>query len=346
MYKREKTKLVKTNNILIGNSSKILIQSMCDIKTSKIKEVIKQINMCASLGADLMRVSILDFEDAKAIKEIKKYINIPLVADIHFNYQLAIASIENGADKIRINPGNIGSKENVIKVINKAKEYNIAIRIGINSGSLDKKYQNYKRKHIAMVKSALEFIDLFEKNGFYNIVISLKASDPIETIKAYKLASKKIKYPLHLGITEAGSKDISLIRSSATLSPLLLSGIGNTIRISITGKPEDEIIAANRLLSDLKLKNNFVKIISCPTCGRTMVDLKKIVKEIEPELLKIKKDITIAIMGCIVNGPGEAKNADYGIAGGKNCFVLFKKGKIIKTVIEEDATKELLNLIK
>lgn len=346
MFKRENTNLVKTKSLSIGHSPKILIQSMCDIKTSNIDEVVNQINDCASLGADLMRVSVLDYDDANAIKEIKKKIKIPLVADIHFDYKLAIASIENGADKIRINPGNIGSKDNIIKILEKAKEYDVAIRIGVNSGSLDKKYSNYKNLHVAMVKSALVFIDFFEKNHFYNMVISLKASDPIETIKAYKLAAKKIKYPLHVGITEAGSKDISLIRSSATLSPILLSGIGNTIRISITGKPQDEILAANRLLSDLKLKNNFVRIISCPTCGRTMVDLKKIVKQLEPELIKINKNLTVAIMGCIVNGPGEAKNADYGIAGGNNCFALFKKGKIIKTVDEKDVIEELLKIIK
>lgn len=346
MFKRENTNLVKTKSLSIGHSPKILIQSMCDIKTSNIDEVVNQINDCASLGADLMRVSVLDYDDANAIKEIKKKIKIPLVADIHFDYKLAIASIENGADKIRINPGNIGSKDNIVKILEKAKEYDVAIRIGVNSGSLDKKYSNYKNLHVAMVKSALEFIDFFEKNHFYNMVISLKASDPIETIKAYKLAAKKIKYPLHVGITEAGSKDISLIRSSATLSPILLLGIGNTIRISITGNPQDEILAANRLLSDLKLKNNFVRIISCPTCGRTMVDLKKIVKQLEPELVKINKNLTVAIMGCIVNGPGEAKNADYGIAGGNNCFALFKKGKIIKTVDEKDVIEELLKIIK
>jgi len=344
MLIRETTKKIEIGNISLGGSKNILIQSMCNIKTSKVYEVSKQINDCAKAGADLMRVSVLDEEDAKAIKEIIKRISIPLIADIHFDYKLALLAIENGANAIRINPGNIGSEDNVKKVIEKAKEFNVPIRVGVNSGSLDKEVHDYSIKYSAqtMVTSAKKLVGILEKYNFTNIVISLKGSSVLETIEAYRLASKEFKYPLHLGITEAGPLDVSLIRSTAGLAPLLLEGIGDTIRISISGDPIDEVIAAKRLLKDLGLYNKpYPTFISCPTCGRTQVDLIPLAKKVKDYLETVNKDIHVAVMGCVVNGPGEAKNADIGLAGGHNEFVIFKKGVVIKKIKEEDAFEEL-----
>ena len=339
MMKREETKKINISNIQIGGQNKVLIQSMCNIKTAKFLEVANQINKCAALGADLMRVSIMDEEDAKAVKEIKKLIKIPLVGDIHFDYRLAILAMENGIDKIRINPGNIGSEENVKKVVETAKKNNVPIRVGVNSGSLDKTIHDYSKLYTGeeLVKSAKKHIDILEKYDFHNIVISLKGSNPQETIAAYRLASKTFPYPLHLGITEAGPKDISLIRSSATLSPLLLEGIGDTIRISISGDPCDEVVAAKRLLHDCGLYPNYPTLVSCPTCGRTQVNLVALANKVLAYLETVNKPIHVAVMGCVVNGPGEAKNADIGIAGGKNEYVIFKKDQILKRVKESEA---------
>jgi (E)-4-hydroxy-3-methylbut-2-enyl-diphosphate synthase len=316
---------------------------MCDIKTSKIKSVIAQINKCASLGADIMRVSVLDEKDAKAIKEIKKGISIPLVADIHFDYKLALLSIKNGADAIRINPGNIGSIEKIKFVVDACNEKNIPIRIGVNSGSMDKEIFNYDSKLTAqkMVDSIKKHVQILENLNFHNIVLSLKSSDVETTIKAYKLISDIYSYPLHIGVTEAGTKDISLIKTSLAFGVLLSEGIGDTIRVSMTSSPYEEIIAAKRILHELNLYPNYYSLISCPTCGRCMVDVEKIANQIEEYLEASNKKITVAVMGCVVNGPGEAKSADLGIAGGKNSFVLFKKGKIIKTIKEENAIEEL-----
>ena len=304
MMKREETRKINISNIQIGGQNKVLIQSMCNIKTERYLEVAEQINKCASLGADLMRVSIMDEADAKAVKEIKKLINIPLVGDIHFDYRLAILAMENGIDKIRINPGNIGSEENVKKVVETAKKYNVPIRVGVNSGSLDKSIHDYSKLYTGeeLVKSAKKHIDILEKYDFHNIVISLKGSNPQETIAAYKLASQTFPYPLHLGITEAGPKDISLIRSSATLSPLLLEGIGDTIRISISGDPCDEVVAAKRLLHDCGLYPNYPTLVSCPTCGRTQVNLVELANKVLAYLETVNKPIHVAVMGCVVNG--------------------------------------------
>lgn len=339
MMKREETRKINISNIQIGGQNKVLIQSMCNIKTAKFLEVAEQINKCAALGADLMRVSIMDEEDAKAVKEIKKLIKIPLVGDIHFDYRLAILAMENGIDKIRINPGNIGSEENIKKVVETAKKYKVPIRVGVNSGSLDKTIHDYSKLYTGeeLVKSAKKHIDILEKYDFHNIVISLKGSNPQETIAAYRLASKTFPYPLHLGITEAGPKDISLIRSSATLSPLLLEGIGDTIRISISGDPCDEVVAAKRLLHDCGLYPNYPTLVSCPTCGRTQVNLVELANKVLVYLETVNKPIHVAVMGCVVNGPGEAKNADIGIAGGKNEYVIFKKDQILKRVKESEA---------
>ena len=315
---REHTRPIKVGNVQIGGQAKVVIQSMCNIKTSKVEEVSKQINECAALGAEIMRVSVLDMEDAKAIKEIKKRISIPLVADIHFDYRLALEAMKSGVDKVRINPGNIGDIEKVKQVVDMAKEKHIPIRIGVNSGSLDKNVHDYSHLYNAevLVASAKKHVDILESLDFHDIAISLKGSNPLETIAAYRLASKTFKYPLHLGITEAGIKEISLIRSTAGLAPLLLEGIGDTIRISITDDPKEEIIACKRLLHDLNLYPNYPTLVSCPTCGRTQVDVQALATKILAYLETINKPIHVAVMGCVVNGPGDAKNADIGIAGG------------------------------
>ena len=347
--KRELTSKIRIGNITIGGQNKVLIQSMCNIKTEKVDEVVKQINECALLGADLMRMSIMDEKDALAVKEIKARTSIPLVADIHFDYRLAILSMENGIDAVRINPGNIGDVDKIKQVVDLAKEKHIPIRIGVNSGSLDKTIHDYSSDYKAqqLVDSASKHVEILESFNFHDIVLSLKGSDVLETIKAYRLISEKYpKYPLHLGITEAGFKDVSLIRSTAGLAPLLLEGIGDTIRISISGDPKDEIIAAKRLLHDLGLYENYPTLVSCPTCGRTQVDVTELAKKVMNYLETVQKNIRVAIMGCVVNGPGEAKNADIGIAGGKHEYVIFKKDKIIKRVPEEEAYETLIQEIE
>lgn len=343
MTNRKDTRQVHIKDIVMGGQDKVLIQSMCNIKTERVADVVKQINECASLGADLMRVSVMDEADAYAIKEIKKGIKIPLVADIHFDYRLALIAMDMGVDKVRINPGNIGSIENVKKVVDKAKEKHVPIRIGVNSGSLDKEIHDYSVEYTAneLVNSAKKHVKILEDLGFYDIVISLKGSNVKETIAAYRLASQTFPYPLHLGITEAGFKDISVIRSAAGLAPLLLEGIGDTIRISISGDPRDEIIAAKRLLHDCDLYPNYPTLVACPTCGRTQVDVPALAKKVMDYLETINKSIHVAVMGCIVNGPGEAKNTDIGIAGGKHEYIIFKKDKVIKKVPEAEAFEAL-----
>jgi (E)-4-hydroxy-3-methylbut-2-enyl-diphosphate synthase len=265
-------------------------------------------------------------------------ISIPLVADIHFDYRLALTCIDNGISAIRINPGNIGKEENVIELINKCKEKHIPIRIGVNSGSFDEEIHNYKEKYTGekLFLSAKKHVDILEKHGFYDIVISMKGSSIKETIEAYRLGAKHFPYPLHLGLTEAGPKDISLIRSAATLSPLLLEGIGDTIRISISGEVEEEIKACKRLLHDLGLHENYPTIISCPTCGRTEIDVSVLANKVKDYLENTSKPIKVAIMGCVVNGIGENRHADIGVAGSKNEYVLFKKGEVIKKAKEDE----------
>ena len=347
MTTREHTKRIKIGNITIGGSKNVLIQSMCNIKTSKVNEVAKQINECAALGADLMRVSVLDMEDAKAIKEIVNKISIPLIADIHFDYKLAIESINSGASAVRLNPGNIGSEENVKKVVDLCKAKNIPIRIGVNSGSIDKNVNNDTSivKAKELVESAARTVAILEKYDFHNIVISLKGSHVLETIEAYKLAAERFDYPLHLGITEAGPKDIGLIRSTAGLAPILLNGIGDTIRISLSDEPQEEVRACRRLLKDLEIKEDYPNLISCPTCGRTQVNLVPLAKQVLKYLEDNHINKTVAVMGCIVNGPGEAKRADIGCAGGKGQWVIFKKEEIIKTVPDSEIFSELVKEI-
>ena len=344
--KRNETKQFKISNVLIGGQNKVLIQSMCKHKTSHVNEVIKEINECASLGADLMRVSVLDMEDALAIKEIKKGISIPLVADIHFDPRLAIQAILSGADKIRLNPGNIKDEEKIKEIVELAKKNHVVIRVGANSGSINSAFESQGLSLCEkLVYSAKEQVAILEKYDFHNIVVSLKASDIHQTIDAYRLASKIFPYPLHIGITEAGPKEISLIRSVAGLAPLLLEDIGDTIRISITGPAQDEVIAAKRLLHDCGLYENYPTFISCPTCGRTQVDCRPLGLKVLDYLEKNNIKLTVAIMGCVVNGPGEGKHADIGVAGGKGEYVIFKKGEIIKKVSEEEVYDTLINEI-
>ena len=348
MTPRSETRKIKIGQYYLGGSERVFIQSMCNIKTSKVDEVVKQINECALLGADLMRVSVLDLEDARAIKDIVRQISIPLIADIHFDYKLAIEAINSGASAVRLNPGNIGSEENVRQVVELCKEKHIPIRIGVNSGSIDKEINNStsRVKAIELVKSAEKMAQTLEKYGLYDIVISLKGSDVLETVEAYRLAAEKFNYPLHLGITEAGPKDIGLIRSTAGIAPLLLDGIGNTIRISLSDEPQEEVRACTRLLKDLGIRNDNPVLISCPTCGRTQVNLVPLAKKVLKYLEDNHINKTVAIMGCIVNGPGEAKRADIGCAGGKGQWVIFKKDQIIKTVSDEKIFDELIEEIK
>lgn len=347
MNQRELTKKIKIGNTFIGGSNRVLIQSMCNIKTEKYLDVIKQINECAAAGADLMRVSVLDENDAYAISKIKEGISIPLIADIHFEYKLALICLEQGIDAIRINPGNIGSVDKIKLVIDKAKEKHVPIRVGVNSGSMDKSIfdkDGIVTSHY-LYESALKHVKILEDLGFEDIVISLKGSNAKETIEAYRYASKMFKYPLHLGVTEAGPKDTGLIRSSAGLAPLLLEGIGDTIRISLSDDPIEEIKAASRLLHDLGLKDDYPTFISCPTCGRTEVDLIPTAKIIQKYIEDNHINKTIAIMGCIVNGPGEARHADLGAAGGNGVWAIFKKGKVLRRVKNEDIVEELIKEI-
>lgn len=350
MNTRNMTKKIRVGNTFIGGQNKVIIQSMCNTKTKNIDETVNQIKELETLGCEIIRVAILDEEDARAIKFIKEQINIPLVADIHFDYRLALICADGGIDKIRINPGNIGSIDNVKKVVEKCKEKNIPIRIGVNGGSLEKelldKYGHDNPE--AMLISAKKEVKILEDLGFYDIIISLKSSNVLTTIKAYELASKEFIYPLHLGITEAGALLTSSIKSSAGLGVLLYQGIGDTIRISISDEPKKEIQVVKELLSNFDLYNNHPNLVSCPTCGRIQYNMIPIVKEIEEFLQTINKPIKVAIMGCAVNGPLEAKNADIGIAGGQKEGLLFKKGQIIKKIpqdkLVEELKKEILSL--
>lgn len=341
MYTREKTRTIKVGNITIGGSNNIVIQSMCNIKTSHVDDVIKQILSLEEYGCELIRVSILDFEDANAIKEIKKHIHIPLVADIHFDYRLALQCIENGIDKIRINPGNIGKKENIEKVVLACKEKHIPIRIGINAGSLE---EDIKAKYgicaKAMIESAKRHISILEEYDFHDIVLSLKASNYEIANKAYKMAASLFDYPLHIGITEPGPLIPGIVKSTLGLSSLIDEGIGSTIRISISDDPIKEIKVAKQLL----LAKGLIcmpTLVSCPTCGRTQIDLIKYANIIEDYLYKVNKNIKVAVMGCVVNGIGEAGDADIGVSGGNGQAVLFKKGKIIRTIDESLIVKTL-----
>ena len=345
------TKTIKVRNVLLGGNNPIVIQSMTNTKTKDVEATVKQINELELAGAQIVRMTIADEDDAKAIKEIISRTNVPLVADIHFNYKLALMAIDAGIDKIRINPGNIGSHENTKKVVLACKDKGIPIRIGINSGSLEKtlydKYGGVTPE--ALFESISNHIKLLESLDFYDIVLSIKATDIKTTIETNRLLSKHYNYPIHIGLTESGTITSGTIRSSYTLGVLLNNHIGNTIRVSLTGNPVNEIPVAKEILNMFGLYKK-PTLISCPTCGRTNYNMEQIVNEMEKFLNTLNENIKVAIMGCVVNGPGEAKDADIGIAGGINEALLFKKGQIIKKIPQDDIVdtlkKEIINLIK
>lgn len=349
---RRETRKIMVGNVQIGGQNKVVIQSMCNTKTKDIVSTVKQILDLEKAGCQIVRVACLDLEDAQAIKQIKSQINIPIVADIHFDYKIALEAIESGVDKIRINPGNIGSEEKVKMVVEACKQKNIPIRIGVNGGSLEKdlleKYGGSPTAE-AMIESAKRHIAILEKLDFYNIIISLKASNLKLCMQAYEMASKEFNYPLHLGITEAGTEFSGTIKSSIGLGYMLIKGIGDTIRVSLSDDPVKEIKVAKEILKDCDLYEGIPTIVACPTCGRTQIDLIPIAKEIESFLQTINSDITVAVMGCAVNGPGEAREADIGIAGGIEEGLIFKKGEIIKKVkqdkIVEVLKQEIINMV-
>ena len=343
MYNRLNTRPFMVRDIQIGGQNKVVIQSMCNTKTKDVEATVKQIIELEKVGCEIIRVACLDIEDAKAIKEIKKYIHIPIVADIHFDYKIALEAVASGVDKIRINPGNIGDEEKTRAVVEACRENKIPIRIGVNGGSLEKelleKYGSPCSE--AMIESARRHVEILEKLEFYDIGISLKASNLEMCIEAYEMAAKEFKYPLHLGITEAGTAFSGTIKSSIGLGVLLRQGIGDTLRVSLSDDPVEEILVCKEILKNCGLYNKSPKLVSCPTCGRIGYDLIPIAKEIEKFLQGIESDITVAIMGCAVNGPGEAREADIGLAGGNGEGLLFKKGEIIRKIKEEDMLEEL-----
>lgn len=332
-----RTKTVKIGDRVIGGENPILIQSMTNTKTEDVKATVDQINRLAAAGCDIIRCAVPTMEAAEALKQIKEQISIPLVADIHFDYRLAIAAMENGADKIRINPGNIGSDERIQAVIDVAAKRNIPIRVGVNSGSLEKhlveKYHGVTAE--GLVESALDKVHLIERFGYDNLVISIKSSDVLMCVKAHELLADQTDHPLHVGITEAGTIISGNIKSAIGLGLILHQGIGDTIRVSLTGDPLEEIKSAKLILKTLGLRNGGIEVVSCPTCGRTQIDLIGLANQVENMVADIPLDIKVAVMGCVVNGPGEAKEADIGIAGGKGEGLLIRHGEIIKKVPED-----------
>lgn len=346
---RMRTREISIGDVKIGGDNRIAIQSMTNTKTEDVEATVAQIRKLMQAGCDIVRVAVPTMEAAKAISEIKKQVSIPIVADIHFDYKLAIAAVENGADKIRINPGNIGSEDRIKAVVDTCREKNIPIRVGVNSGSLEKnlleKYGGVTPE--ALVESALDKVGIIEKMGYENIVISIKSSDVLNCIKAHELISKQTDYPLHVGITESGTVFTGGLKSAVGLGNILYQGIGDTIRVSLTGDPVEEIKAANIILKSLGLKKGGISVVSCPTCGRTQIDLISLATKVEEMVQDFDLDIKVAVMGCVVNGPGEAKEADIGIAGGIGEGLLIKKGEVVKKVPESDLLEtlrqELLN---
>lgn len=343
MYKRTDTRPIFVRDVQIGGQNKVVIQSMCNTKTKDIKSTVDQILKLENLGCEIIRVACLDIEDAKAIKIIKQKIHIPIVADIHYDYKIALEAIESGVDKVRINPGNIGEEYKVRAVVEKCKERKIPIRIGVNGGSLEPELLEKYGKPCsdAMIESAKRHIDILEKLDFYDTAISLKASNLDMCIESYEKAAEVFNYPLHLGITEAGSAFSGTIKSSIGLGIMLKEGIGDTIRVSLSDDPCEEIPVCKEILKNCNLYKNSPKLVACPTCGRIQYDMIPIVKEIESFLQTLEKDITVAVMGCAVNGPGEAREADIGIAGGNGEALLFKKGEIVRKIKEKDIVMEL-----
>ena len=350
MKNRKETRKIMVGNVQIGGNDKVVIQSMTNTKTKDIADTVNQILALEKEGCEVIRVACLDIEDAKAIRSIRQQIHIPIVADIHFDYKIALQAIEAGVDKIRVNPGNIGSKDNIKKVVDACKERHIPIRIGVNSGSLEKdlieKYGKVTAQGI--VESAKRHVQILEELDFYDICISLKASNLDLCIQAYELASEIFDYPLHIGVTESGTKFGGTVKSSIGLGTLLREGIGNTMRVSLSDNPIEEIKVAKEILKNCNLLKDVVSFTSCPTCGRTQVDLIPIAKEIESFCHTLQSNIRVAVMGCAVNGPGEAREADIGIAGGNNEWLLFKKGEVVRKIphdnIIEEFEKEIMKI--
>ena len=344
MITNKETRKVKIGNISIGGGSNIAVQSMLNAPAHDKEKNVSDALRLQAAGCEIVRISVPDAESLKTLEAVKNAVTIPVVADIHFDYRLAIDSVYAGADKIRINPGNIGDEEKVKAVVKACREKSVPIRIGVNSGSLQKdileKYGSPTAR--ALYESGLLHIKLLEKFDFYDIVLSLKSSDVQRMYDAYSLAAETCPYPLHLGVTEAGTEETGIIKSAAAIGGLLLKGIGDTVRVSLTEDPVKEVIAANRLLKGIGLKKGGINLVSCPTCGRTSIDLIGIAKEVEKRLAGVNKDLTVAVMGCVVNGPGESKNADIGIAGGKGNGVLFKKGEILYKNIPEEKLIDVL----
>lgn len=340
---RNKTKKINIGSVTIGGGSPVAIQSMTNTSTEDVKETVAQILRLEKKGCEIIRAAVPTPDAAKAFKEIKRQIHIPIVADIHFDYKLAIAAIENGADKIRINPGNIGSPDRVKEVVSACKERNIPIRVGVNGGSLEReileKYDGVTPEGI--VESALKQCAYIEELGYDNLVVSIKSSDVLMSIKSYELISKAVDYPLHVGITEAGTLLSGTVKSSVGIGLILAAGIGDTLRVSLTDDPETEVYVAKQILSSLGLKKTGVEIVSCPTCGRTKIDLIGLANKVQEEFGDLDKNIRIAVMGCVVNGPGEAKEADIGIAGGDGVGIVIKKGEVVRKVPEAELLQAL-----
>ena len=347
MFERKNTRQIHIGNVAIGGGAPISVQSMCNTKTTDTKATVAQIKALQNAGCDIVRVAVPDMEAAQNLGNIIKEINIPLVADIHFDYKLALEAIKQGISALRLNPGNIGGEEKVRAVVKAAKEAHIPIRIGVNAGSLDKKilakYGEVTPE--ALVESAMQHVKILEDLDFHDLKISLKAHDVPLTLAAYRLMSKTVDYPLHLGITEAGTVNTGIIKSAVGIGALLSEGIGDTFRISLTGDPVVEVKVANEILKSLGLKEYGPTLVACPTCGRTSIDLPAIAEQVEKKLAGIKDPIDVAVMGCVVNGPGEARGADVGIAGGNGEGLIFRKGEIIRKVPEENLVEELFNEI-
>ncbi len=339
------SKQVKLGNLYIGGGAPVSIQSMTNTKTSDVESTVSQIFSLQNAGCDIVRMTVNNQESALAVRKIVDRVSIPLVADVHFDYKLAILAMENGVSKIRFNPGNIGDEKSVEKISDCARAHGVPIRVGVNSGSIEKDIQEkFGRTEKALVESALRHVSILEKVGFYNTVISVKASSPKKTVDAYRLLASKTDYPLHIGVTEAGTDDEGIYKSVSALGSLLLDGIGDTLRVSLTGDPVKEVEVAKKLLRAVGIDKNFVDIISCPTCGRCSLNLEEIVREIKIKTANIQKPLKIAIMGCVVNGIGEAGDCDFGIAGGEENSALFIKGQVVKTIKNQDIVSEILKL--